>query len=127
MESENARHLAPATARNGATSPDRQGRRRTLLLAALLLVVAVATFGVMALLVTIFQHRQEARTPFQRLVDVNEVSTDPVPWGTNWPHQFDTYRRTVDTTETQHGGSSAMSASKLEAQPWLRRLYAGYA
>ena len=105
----------------------RRKRSRLMLLVALLVAVALATFGVTWLLVTIFEHRQEARTPFVRLVDVNEVSTDPVPWGTNWPHQFDSYRRTVDTTETQYGGSSAMPESKLEANPWLRRLYAGYA
>lgn len=102
-------------------------RRRFVLLATLIAIVAAVTLGVTALLVTIFEHRQEARTPFVRLVDVNEVSTDPVPWGTNWPHQFDTYRRTVDTTETQHGGSNALPDSKLERDPWLRRLYAGYA
>ena len=33
-----------------------------------------------------FEHRVEARTPFVRLVEVNETSTDPEPWGTNWPH-----------------------------------------
>jgi nitrite reductase (cytochrome c-552) len=77
--------------------------------------------------VTIFEHRQEARIPFVRLVDVDEVTTDPARWGVNWPSQFDSYRRTVDDTETQYGGSSAMPASKLEEHPWLRRLYAGYA
>jgi nitrite reductase (cytochrome c-552) len=100
---------------------------RPLFWALLLAVAAAATFGVTALLVTIFQHRQEARTPFVRLVEVDEITTDPVPWGVNWPSQFDTYRRTVDDRETQHGGSSAMPASKLEEHPWLRRLYAGYA
>jgi nitrite reductase (cytochrome c-552) len=102
-------------------------RRPWLLLGALLAAVAAVTFGVTALLVTIFEHRQEARTPFVRLVDVNEGTTDPAPWGTNWPYQFDSYRRTVDDVETQFGGSSAMPASKLEAHPWLGRLYAGYA
>jgi nitrite reductase (cytochrome c-552) len=33
----------------------------------------------------------------------------------------------VDSAETEFGGSSAMPASKLEKNPWLRRLYAGYA
>src|SRR5215212_1458475 len=94
---------------------------------ALLALVAVATFCITALLVTIFAHRQESRAPFVRLVEVNELSTDPVPWGTNWPSEFDSYRRTVDDSETQFGGSSAMPASKLEEHPWLRRLYAGYA
>ncbi|HJQ81053.1 MAG TPA: ammonia-forming cytochrome c nitrite reductase subunit c552 [Lacipirellulaceae bacterium] len=107
-----------------ATTPPR--RTRWLLLA-LLTAVAIATFAVTALLVTIFEHRQEARTPFVRLVEVNEVTTDPAPWGTNWPFEFDSYRRTVDDVETQFGGSSALAASKLEAHPWLGRLYAGYA
>jgi nitrite reductase (cytochrome c-552) len=97
------------------------------LLAALLAGVALTTFGITALLVSIFEHRQESRAQFVRLVEVNELSTDPVPWGTNWPFEFDSYRRTVDDSETEFGGSSAMPASKLEEHPWLRRLYAGYA
>jgi nitrite reductase (cytochrome c-552) len=111
-----------------STGADREARRtRPLFLAMLLVVVAAVTFGVTALLVTIFEHKQEARTPFVRLVEVDETTTDPVPWGVNWASQFDSYRRTVDDVETQYGGSSAMPASKLEEQPWLRRLYAGYA
>lgn len=101
--------------------------RRPWILAVLILLVSVVTFGVTAVLVSIFEHRQEARTPFVRIVDVNEISTDPGPWGTNLPYQFDSYRRTVDIVETQYGGSSAMPESKLESDPWLRRLYAGYA
>lgn len=120
--------LSPQHASDSAeprpTSPPPRGR---LILAVAFLAVAIATAGVTALLVTIFEHRQEALNLFVRLVDVNEVSTDPVPWGTNWPHQFDSYRRTVDSTETEYGGSSAMPESKLEREPWLKRLYAGYA
>src|SRR5688572_24797523 len=100
---------------NHVESPPRQRRKRLLLFGALVAAVAAITLGVTALLVTIFEHRQEARTPFVRLVDVNEVSTDPAPWGTNWPFEFDSYRRTVDDVETQFGGSSAMPASKLES------------
>ena len=113
----------------GKGTPQRPMSRptRAVFWVALLLLVAAATAGIAGLLINIFTHKQEARTPFVRLVDVNEISTDPVPWGTNWPYQFDTYRRTVDVVETQYGGSSAMSASKLEAAPWLKRLYAGYA
>ncbi|MFH1497143.1 MAG: ammonia-forming cytochrome c nitrite reductase subunit c552 [Verrucomicrobiota bacterium] len=88
---------------------------------------ALLTIGIAALLVTIFEHRQEARTPFVRVVEVDEASTDPALWGLNWPYQFDTYKRTVDQTHTEFGGSSAMTESKLDAHPWLRRLYAGYA
>lgn len=101
--------------------------RGMLFFSLLLLLVAVVTFGVTGLLVTIFEHRQAAREPFVRVVEVDEITSDPEPWGLNWPYQFDTYRRTVDDVETQYGGSSAMPASKLEESPWLRRLYAGYA
>jgi nitrite reductase (cytochrome c-552) len=103
------------------------GSRRPLLLVLLSAVVALATVGVAALLISIFEHKQEGRTPFVRLVEVSETSTDPVPWGVNWPSQFDSYRRTVDDVETEYGGSSAMPASKLDEHPWLKRLYAGYA
>lgn len=111
----------------GSKNGGQNQTQRRWLLPALLVIVAMVTFGVTALLVTIFEHRQEARRPFVRLVEVDELTTDPVPWSVNWPHQFDTYRRTVDTEETSYGGSSAMPASKLDQQPWLRRLYAGYA
>jgi nitrite reductase (cytochrome c-552) len=101
--------------------------RRPLFLVLIFLLVAGVTAGIAFLLVTVFTHRVEERTPFVRLVEVDEISTDPVPWGTNWPWQFDTYKRTVDVTQTRYGGSSAMPQSKLEEQPWLKRLYANYA
>ena len=109
-------------------SPQSKPRRRLLTLPVIVLIAtAVVTFGITAILVTIFERQQEARIPFVRLAEVSEISTDPEPWGMNWPYQFDSYKRTVDSEHTEHGGSSAMSESKLEAQPWLRRLYAGYA
>ncbi len=113
------------------TSPkndtSRRNRRWFLAVGALIVIVALGTFGITALLVNIFEHKQEAQRPFVRLEEVDETTTDPVPWGVNWPHQFDTYRQSVDTTETTYGGSSAMPESKLEQHPWLRRLYSGYA
>ncbi len=88
-------------------------------------VAIVATVVVTWVLVTIFSHQQEARTPFVRVVEVDELTTDPAPWGLNWPHQYDGYKATAD--DARFGGSSAMTESKLEQSPWLRRLYAGYA
>jgi len=96
-------------------------------LAGLMLLFAVVTFGLVALLTNIFEKKQEARVPFVRLKEVDEVTTDPQPWGVNWPDQYDTYLMTVDSEETEYGGSEAMPASKLEEHPWLKRLYAGYA
>ena len=90
-------------------------------------MVAIATFGVVALLVNIFERKQEARTPFVKVVEVSETHTDPAPWGLNYPLQYESYLKTVDTQRTEHGGSSALPDSKLEKDPWLKRLYAGYA
>jgi nitrite reductase (cytochrome c-552) len=91
----------------------------------LLAITAVVTLGVTALLVNIFGRKHEARTPFVRLVEVDEATTDPSKWGVNWPRQYDGYLRTAE--DARYGGSSAMSAQKLDDHPWLRRLYAGYA
>ncbi|MGE9269677.1 MAG: ammonia-forming cytochrome c nitrite reductase subunit c552 [Verrucomicrobiales bacterium] len=113
--------------RDASSSIETGSRRRFLLPAILFAVVALVTFGVTALLVTVFEHQQESQRPFFRVVEVDETSTDPVPWGRNWPNQFDSYRQSVDSDETEYGGSSAMPESKLESSPWLRRLYAGYA
>ncbi len=90
-------------------------------------IAAGSTFGVIALLVNIFERKQEARSPFVRLAEVNEVSSDPAPWGLNFPAQYESYLRTADTDRTEHGGSQALPPSKLESAPWLKRLYAGYA
>lgn len=90
-------------------------------------IVAAATFGVVALLVNIFERKYEARAPFVKVVEVSEVSSDPAPWGLNFPLQYESYLKTVDTSRTEHGGSSALPPSKLEQDPWLKRLFTGYA
>lgn len=87
----------------------------------------MATLGVTFLLITIFEHKQEARQTFVKVVEVDEVSTDPEPWALNWPDQFDSYRRTVDKADGELDTSNVLTQSKLEEHPWLKRLYAGYA
>ena len=103
-------------------------RRQAGKISALLLLfvgVALATSAVTWVLVEMVDRKQEARTPFVRVVEVDEISTDPRPWGLNWPHQYDGYVATAG--DKFYGGSSAMPQSKLETFPWLKRLYAGYA
>src|SRR5678809_393632 len=72
-----------------------------------ILLAALVTFGITYLLTTIFWHKQEARNPWVRLVEVDENTTDPQPWGSNWPREYDGYLRTVDKTHTQYGGSES--------------------
>jgi nitrite reductase (cytochrome c-552) len=98
--------------------------------AALLVVGVASAVGaalVAALLTNIFQRKQEAKNPYVRLVDVTEETTDPAPWGTNWSREYDDYKRTVDTTRTRFGGSEALPEQKIERDPWLKRMFAGYA
>ena len=99
--------------------------RQFLLLGSIFGVTVLTTLIVVFVLVTMFEHKQDARSPYFRVVDLNEVSTDPAPWGLNWPHHFDQY--TMTAGDTFYGGSSAMPQSKLDESPWLKRLYAGYA
>jgi nitrite reductase (cytochrome c-552) len=50
--------------------------------------------------------------------------------GPNWPKQYDAYKRTALTTRTRfggHGGSEAMPDEKIERDPWLKRMFLGYA
>ncbi|WP_254507329.1 ammonia-forming cytochrome c nitrite reductase subunit c552 [Anatilimnocola floriformis] len=97
-----------------------------------LVALASAAVAVLAtaLLVNIFERKDEARKPFIRLVEVGEDDTDPAKWGTNWPRQFDSYKLTAQTTRTRfggHGGSEALPEEKIERDPWLKRMFAGYA
>jgi|CXWL01.1.fsa_nt_gi nitrite reductase (cytochrome c-552) len=109
---------------SSAPSPPRK-RGNLPLLATVFLTAVIGTLVVTWVLITMFGRKQEARTPFVRVVEVDELSTDPEPWGRNWPHQFDGWKSTAG--DRFYGGSSAMPQSKLETSPWLKRLYAGYA
>jgi len=96
-----------------------------MLLGLVFIVAILATIAVTYVLITMFGHKQDARQPFVRVTEVSEISTDPEPWGQNWPRQFDGWKSTAGNEF--YGGSSALPESKLEQQPWLKRLYAGYA
>lgn len=101
-------------------------RKKWLLILAFALI-ALLTAGIAALLTNIFERRQEAKNPYVKLAEVDENSTDPKLWGMNFPSQFDSYQRTAVSTRTRFGGSDTMPEEKLERDPWLKRMFAGYA
>ena len=112
------------------SQPTRRASRRRLTSVAFLAVVvlsAIAVFLVLALLMNIFERKQEARNPYVRLVEVSEETTSPEPWGMNWAREYDDYKRTMDVTRTKFGGSESLPEQKAEASPWLTRMFAGYA
>jgi nitrite reductase (cytochrome c-552) len=111
-------------------------RRFYLLVGLATLVTIVAS----ALLMNIFERKQEAKNPFFRVVDLTDDTEDPVIWGKNFPLQYDGYKRTADQERTRYGGSEAMprtpsgadprsivSQSRLEEDPRLKTMWAGYA
>ena len=114
-------------------------RRRRLFLIIVGGAVLVTIVGV-ALLMNIFERKQEARNPFYRVVELTDDTDDPAVWGKNFPLQYDDYRRTVDQVRTRFGGSEAeprtptkadprsvVSQSKIEEDPRLKAMWAGYA
>jgi nitrite reductase (cytochrome c-552) len=71
---------------------------------------------------------------------LTDETEDPAVWGKNFPLQYDDYKRTVDQTRTRYGGSEALprtptnfdprsvvSQSKIEEDPRLKVMWAGYA
>jgi nitrite reductase (cytochrome c-552) len=106
-------------------------RTRITLLVALMAVVAISTAVIASLLVNIFQRKQEAKNPYLRFVDVTAETTDPAEWGKNWPREYDGYLRTALPSRTKYGGGSASESmlppEKAEKNPWLARMFAGYA
>jgi nitrite reductase (cytochrome c-552) len=103
-------------------------------------VAALAVIVGVALLINIFERKQEARNPFYRVVELTDDTEDPAVWGKNFPLQYDDYRRTVDQVRTRFGGSEALprtptqadprtvvAQSKIEEDPRLKTMWAGYA
>ncbi|MFT3764115.1 MAG: ammonia-forming cytochrome c nitrite reductase subunit c552 [Minicystis sp.] len=114
-----------------ATPPAPPRRRRAGALVVIVLGTAVVTAAVTALLTNIFERKQEAKNPYLRFVEVTEDTTDPAEWGKNWPRQYDGYLRTARPTRTKYGGGAPSEGTpapeKAEKDPWLTRMFAGYA
>jgi nitrite reductase (cytochrome c-552) len=89
-----------------------------------ILLTAAATYGVVALLMNINERKQEAKEHYLKIVDLTENTIDPAEWGKNFPREYDGYKRTAENTSRRHGGSEAIS--KLDEDPRLRRIFAGY-
>ena len=128
-------------AKDPSVEPDKGRRFTPARLAVIAAVVALLlSVAVVALLGNIFQRQQEARNPFYRVVELTDDTEDPELWGKNFPLQYDGYRRTVDQVRTRYGGSEALprtpteadprsivAQSRLEEDPRLKTMWAGYA
>jgi nitrite reductase (cytochrome c-552) len=118
----------------------RSGMSRVTLLVLVAVVAAIAAVAAAALLINVETRKQEAKNPFFRVVELTDTTEDPAIWGKNFPLQYDGYKRTVDMVRTQYGGSEAVprtpteadprsivAQSRLEEDPRLKTMWAGYA
>ena len=120
--------------------PDNSQPRKIGMFVAIAGASALVTLIATGLLINIFERKQESRNPFYRVVELTDEIEDPALWGKNFPLQYDDYRRTVDQVRTRFGGSEALphtpthadprtivAQSKLEEDPRLKIMWAGYA
>ena len=109
-------------------------------LAVLILITTIIGFIGSYVLIDISEKKLEQKNPFFKVVEIGQLEDDPAVWGKNFPHQYETYLKTVDQVRTKHGGSEAMprtpskadprsivAQSKLEEDPRLKLMWAGYA
>src|SRR5918998_6380314 len=121
-----------------AGGPKRRGRLKLIVVASVFALLA--TLAGVALLVNIMERKEEARNPFYRVVELTDETEDPEVWGKNFPQQYDGYMRTVDQVRTRYGGSEAephtptqadprsvVAQSRLQEDPRLKQMWAGYA
>jgi nitrite reductase (cytochrome c-552) len=110
------------------TSPEpKKARHLTWLWIALAFFVGLVAMGGIAFLLTNIQtHKNEAIEYPLKTVEIAADELDPAVWGQNFPHEYDSFKKTeIDGVETPYGGSK--SYSKLEKYPVLTTLWAGYA
>ncbi|MBK9064402.1 MAG: ammonia-forming cytochrome c nitrite reductase subunit c552 [Acidobacteria bacterium] len=108
------------------------GKKKSGLLIALVAgAFALGALGAAALLVNIAEKKQEAKNSTVRLAEVTENDVDPAKWGTNWPREYDGYKRTSEPSHTKYGGGyggaeGVVPPQKAARDPWLTRIFAGY-
>lgn len=82
--------------------------------------------GIGALLTNITQRQVEAQQYPLKVIEIAANEIDPAVWGANFPLHYDRFMMTkIDGNRTPYGGSDPYS--KLEKNPNLVRLWAGYA
>ena len=106
--------------------PAPRGRRSGILVVLAFVVGAVLLAVVGAMLVNIFERKQEATETFVQVVDVEDGEMDASVWGQNFPLEYSRFLMMEDdTVRTAYGGSQQYD--KLARFPAMPRLWNGYA
>lgn len=93
--------------------------------AAVFLVAVLMAVGILALLMNIRDRKAEEKIRHIDVVQLTENDTDPEIWRRNFPREYDGYKLTAESTHTHYGGSEGIS--KLDTDPALKTIFAGYA
>lgn len=88
-------------------------------------LTALVTTLLVSFFVNIKEREDEAKVKHVNVVELTEETTDPAIWGQNYPREYDGYKKTSIKTHTRFGGSEGIS--KLESDPKLKTIFAGYA
>lgn len=133
---------ATNTESSQSSDSPRKGRpkaaRRRLFLLGAVVVVALITMGMTALLVNILERQQEARDVAFQSTPLDENSYDPAVWGQNYPEHYAMWQATTEMVPTEHGGSRPVQVtmangqtrtateSRIEKDPRLVTMWIGY-
>ncbi len=124
-----------STTESATTSAGAARKKKWLLIAVIMVAGAMITGGIAALLINIFQHKQEGTQQPFRVVALDEKSFDPAVWGQNFPKQYETFKKTAEMPEeekqfrtpTTLDPRAFLAKSKLTADPRLVTMWQGYA
>ena len=131
---------AETTGATGAAAPaeapvTRTGPRRRWVPIAVLIVVAMASAALTWLLITIFEHKQEAKSPFAQVVQLTDTTYDPAVWGENFPIEYEQYKKTAEDTDgdfvkvdpTADDPREYHTISRIDSETRAQKMWRGYA
>ena len=64
------------------------------------IITALVTFGMTALLMNILERRSEQAQPAHNVVELTRDTHDPAVWGQNYPRQYESYKATSEMVAT---------------------------
>ena len=113
----------------------RTGPRRRWVPIAVLIVVAMASAALTWLLITIFEHKQEAKSPFAQTVQLTDTTYDPAVWGENFPIEYEQYKKTAEDTDgdfvkvvpTADDPREYHTISRIDSETRAQKMWRGYA
>lgn len=91
----------------------------------IVIFTALLTGLLVAFLLNIQERKQEAKSRHVEVTKLTEDTVDPAIWGRDFPREYDGYKKTSISTHTHYGGSEGIS--KLDQDPRLKTIFAGYA